>query len=158
MTILVRRAERSDIPTLHQLISALADFESLPAPDTAARSRFEKDGWPPDGEQPRFSAWLVERQQPDSTAAAIGYVITFETYSSFLAKPTLYLEDLFILPEHRRTGAGNVVFDHLLREANRIGAGRIEWVVLDWNTGAQQFYQQLGAKHLKEWQSYRLEI
>ena len=158
MSISIRRAELSDLPSLNRLILALADFESLPRPDSEAKARFEEHGWPRDGQAPRFSAWLVEEVGEQTSPNAIGYAITFQTYSSFLAKPTLYLEDLFILPEYRRLGAGNIVFEHLQKEASQIGAGRIDWVVLDWNTGAQEFYQKMGAKYLKEWQCYRIEI
>ncbi len=158
MPISIRQAELSDIPVLKRLIEALADFESLPSPDSEAQARFEKDGWPRDGKAPMFSAWLVELVEESVSTHAIGYAITFKTYSSFLAKPTLYLEDLFILPEYRRSGAGKAVFEHLHEEANLIGAGRIDWVVLDWNSGAQRFYQKLGAKYLKEWHCYRLNL
>ena len=158
MSIAIRRAELSDLPSLKMLIRALADFEVLPPPDEDAQLRFEQDGWPVDGSNPKFCAWLIEQNKRNSIPCVIGYAITFQTYSSFLAKPTLFLEDLFILPEYRKLGAGRAVFDHLLNEASLIGAGRIDWVVLNWNTGAQEFYQKLGAKYLSEWHCYRLEI
>ena len=157
MTVMVRHAGREDAPTLLGLITALADFEQLDPPDAGARARLLQDGWPEEGGKPRFSAWLAEvESETEAGKQAVGYAITFETYSSFLALPTLYLEDLFILPDYRRQSVGSTLIRHLVREAWETGCGRMEWVVLDWNTGAQQFYQRLGASHLTEWQTYRL--
>jgi ABC-type dipeptide/oligopeptide/nickel transport system permease component len=90
------------------------------------------------------------------TIINLGYAITFETYSSFLALPTLYLEDLFVIPEARGSGAGRAAFRHLAAEALRRGCGRMEWAVLDWNALAIGFYERLGAQRLSEWYTYRL--
>ncbi len=157
MSVTIRRAERADFPALFQLIIALAGFEELAPPDSAAQARMLRDGWPDDGSRPRFEAWLAEVVE-EGNVHAVGYAITFETYSSFLARPTLYLEDLFILPTHRRLKIGQTLLQTLVAEAEKRGCGRMEWVVLDWNTGAQEFYRRLGAKHLTEWHSYRLLI
>jgi GNAT superfamily N-acetyltransferase len=86
----------------------------------------------------------------------VAYAITCETYSSFLALPTLYLEDIFVLPHARRGGVGRRLFRYLAGEALRRGCGRMEWVVLDWNQLAIDFYEQLGARRLAEWYTYRL--
>jgi len=158
MNVRVRRAQRSDAETLLQLVNALAEYEKLDPPTHAAQQRLIRDGWPDSGEA-RFSAWIAEGL--DSTggqASPLGYAITFFTYSSFLARPTLYIEDIFILPEHRRSGAGTVLFKAITTAAKEAGCGRVEWVVLSWNTMAQQFYNKLGAKHLNDWQYYRLEL
>ena len=88
----------------------------------------------------------------------VGYAIVFETYSSFLALPTLYLEDIFVLSEYRRHGIGLKLFRYCCAEARRRGCGRMEWVVLDWNKSAIRFYNRLGAKRMKEWQLYRLHL
>jgi GNAT superfamily N-acetyltransferase len=157
VTVTIRRAERADFPALFQLIVALADFEALPPPDAEAQARLLHDGWPEDGTPPRFEVRLAE-VTADGTTQAVGYAITFETYSSFLARPTLYLEDLFILPSHRRLKIGKTMLDTLVAEATRRGCGRLEWVVLDWNTEAQRFYDRFGAKHLTEWQTYRVVL
>lgn len=150
MNITVRRAERADAETLMRLIRALAEFEELPPPAPDAEQRLVEDGWPESG-NPRFHAWIAEA---DGTTAA--YAITFFTYSSFLAHPTLYLEDLFVLPEFRRAGVATKMMSRLHDEAVETGCGRMEWVVLDWNENAQRFYEGLGAKRLHEWQTYRL--
>ncbi len=158
MTIRVRKAQRSDFGALITLVRALADYEKLDPPTEAAQARLLRDGWPDDGPA-RFTAWLAEDIAPATGAiTAVGYSITFFTYSSFLARPTLYIEDIFVLPDRRRDGAGSALFQTLMEEAKQAGCGRIEWVVLDWNTMAQQFYRKLGAKHLDDWQCYRLAL
>jgi GNAT superfamily N-acetyltransferase len=86
----------------------------------------------------------------------VGYALVFETYSTFLARPTLYLEDLFVRPEARRRGAGTALLQFLAREAIRRGCGRMEWSVLDWNELAQGVYRKLGAQQLEEWRLCRI--
>ncbi len=157
--VTVKRAERENLPTLLRLIEALADFEKLAPPDSGARQRLEQHGWPENGQKPLFTAWLAYRhdaQTGDATPAA--YAITFLTYSSFLCRPTFYIEDIFVLPDFRRHGIGTFFMEHLKREAETQQCGRMEWVVLDWNTDAQVFYQKFGAQHLSEWQCYRLRL
>lgn len=146
--ILVRAAEPADGDTLLTLIDALADYESLPRPDAAARRRLVDHAFGPDR---YFWALVAERGgQP------VGYALYFFTYSSFLAQPTLYLEDIFVLPEHRGAGAGKALMRRLFQEAVAKDCGRMEWQVLDWNEPSIAFYQRLGAQHQKEWLPYRL--
>lgn len=145
--IQVRRARRADGPELLRLIDALADYEKLKKPTRAARARLLADAF---GARPRFEALLAFEG-----GVAVGYAIVFETYSSFLAKPTLYLEDLFVLPDHRGRKIGLRLIRHCRAEARRRGCGRMEWTVLDWNRLAIDFYERLGAKHMKEWLLYR---
>jgi GNAT superfamily N-acetyltransferase len=146
--IQIRRAESQDADTLFALICALAQYEHLEPPDAAARERLDADGF---GARPRFEAYLAEI---DGVAA--GYAIVFETYSTFLARPTLFLEDLFVRPEARRRGAGRALLRHLAAEAVARGCGRMEWLVLDWNELAQGAYRKLGALQLDEWRLCRL--
>jgi len=100
----------------------------------------------------RSSAFLASVDGRD-----VGYAIIYETYSSFLALPTLYLEDIFVLPDARGAKVGLALFLHVAGLARDRGCGRMDWTVLDWNTLAQDFYDKLGARHLKEWQLYRLD-
>jgi GNAT superfamily N-acetyltransferase len=100
---------------------------------------------------PRFEAFLASIDGRD-----VGYAIIYETYSSFLALPTLYLEDIFVLPEARSRKAGLALFLHIAALARTRGCGRMDWTVLDWNTLAQDFYHRLGASRLQEWQLFRL--
>jgi GNAT superfamily N-acetyltransferase len=147
-SVAVRRATREDAETLLDLVDALADYEELSRPTADARARLVAHGF---GERPRFEVFLAF-----VGAKAVGYTISFETYSSFLALPTFYLEDLFVLPDHRKIGAGYALFMNCVREAQARGCGRMEWQVLDWNQLAIGFYERLGAKHMREWLPYRL--
>lgn len=144
----VRRARPEEGPVLLELIRGLAEYEKLEPPDEAAAQRLLRDIF---GEKPRLEAWLAF---VDGEAA--GYALVFETYSSFLALPTLYLEDIFVKPEFRGRGAGKALFLRLVEEAERRGCGRMEWVVLDWNRTALEFYERFGAERLKEWITMRL--
>jgi len=154
---MIRRAEIEDCDTLIGLIEALASYEELEPPSMDARLRLRSDGWPLDGSNAKFTAWLVETEQ-DGHRIAVGYAITFPTYSTFLARPTLYLEDIFVLPDYRRGQFGSTLMEHLLQIAGNEGCGRMEWVVLDWNTSAQTFYAKFNAAQLKEWLHYRITL
>ncbi len=146
--IAVRNAVPSDADTLLRLVQSLAEYEKLPPPDPQAQNRLIRDTF---STPPRIQAFLAEWE-----GTAAGYALFFETYSSFLALPTLYLEDIFVLPEYRNRKIGAELFLATVREAHARGCGRMEWAVLDWNRLALDFYQKMGARHLKEWQLFRL--
>ncbi len=146
----IRPLRRSDGPAFLKLIDALADFEHLRRPDRAARRRLLRDAF---GRRRKFDAFLLHADR-----TPVGYAILFETYSSFLARPTLFLEDIFILPACRSRGYGRRLFMHCLKQAQRRGCGRMEWIVLDWNKGAMRFYERLGAHAMKEWRLYRITL
>ena len=146
----IRRAERADAPALLGLIVALAEFEKLPPPDAAAQARLIEHGF---GASPRYEAYLAE---VDGAVGPVGYAFVFETYSTFLARPTLYLEDLFVLPEYRGQGVGGGLLRHCVGLAHARGCGRMEWTCLDWNTRAQAVYEKMGAKRMSEWYLYRM--
>ncbi|HLH21965.1 MAG TPA: GNAT family N-acetyltransferase [Chloroflexota bacterium] len=144
----VRPLAPGDLPALLALIDALADYEHLPRPDAAARARLARDAT---AAPPRFQALLAELG-----GRVVGYALYFETYSTFLALPTLYLEDLFVLPEARRHGAGSALFRACAREAVQRGCGRMEWQVLTWNQLALDFYARFAAAPLDDWRPHRL--
>lgn len=146
--VVVRPAAAADGEVWLELVDALADYEKLDRPSPEARQRLLADAF---GPRPRIQVYIGEL---DGRPAA--YAITLETYSSFLALPTLYLEDLFVVPEARKHGLGRAMIRLLAGEAVRRGCGRMEWVVLDWNRLAIDFYERLGARHLKDWYIYRL--
>lgn len=147
----LRRAERRDAADLLRLICALAEFEKLDPPDADAQQRLTEDAF---GEHPRFESWLAFA---DANKEPVGYAIILETYSSFLARPTLYLEDIFVLPEFRGRGIGTAFLRHCISLAHERGCGRMEWTCLGWNTRAQTVYEQkLGAQRMSEWLLYRL--
>jgi GNAT superfamily N-acetyltransferase len=148
MTIHLRPATEADGATFLGLVRKLADYEKLEPPSREAEQRLLRDAF---GKKPRIEVLIAEQD-----GKALGYAIFFETYSSFLALPTLYLEDLFVVTEARGAGTGRALMRWLAREAIRRGCGRFEWQVLDWNRLAIDFYERLGAEHLAEWQTYRL--
>lgn len=144
----IRKATRQDADTVLALVDALAEYEKLTPPDAAAKQRLINDMT---GERPRFDAYLAELD-----GQTVGYAFVLETYSSFLALPSLYLEDLFVLPEYRGRKVGYDLVTAMIAEAHRRGCGRLEWMVLDWNRLAIDFYEKLGATYMKEWHLYRL--
>jgi GNAT superfamily N-acetyltransferase len=146
----VRRAVADDAQAILSLVDGLADYEKLERPDAGARERLIRDLF---GPKPRLDCWLAFLD-----GYPVGYAFTFETYSSFLALPTLYLEDLFVLGEYRGRKAGYALFQAVHEEAKRRGCGRLEWTVLDWNQLAMDFYDRLGARWMKEWRLYRLTL
>jgi GNAT superfamily N-acetyltransferase len=148
LEILIRPAVSSDGETLLRLIDALADYEKLPKPDIAAQERLLRDAF---GERKRIEVFLAE-----VAGKPVAYAIVFETYSSFLSPPTLYLEDVFVLSEYRGRRVGHHLFVYCVSEAYRRGCGRMEWAVLDWNRLAIDFYERAGARQLKGWLYYRL--
>ena len=147
----LRRATRADATALLQLICALAEFENLEPPDVEAQQRLLEDAF---GEHPRIETWLAF---VEGRTEAVGYAIVLETYSSFLARATLYLEDVFVLPEFRNQGIGSAFLRHCVTLAHERGCGRMEWTCLDWNARAQRVYEdKLGAQRMSEWYLYRL--
>jgi GNAT superfamily N-acetyltransferase len=149
-TPVVRKAVREDEPAILALVDALADYEKLPRPSSDARNRLIHDLF---GPKPRIECFLVFMD-----GYPVGYAILLETYSSFLALPTLYLEDLFVIEEYRKRRAGRALFEAALAEAKNRGCGRMEWTVLDWNQLAIDFYRKSGAQHMAEWQLYRITL
>jgi GNAT superfamily N-acetyltransferase len=150
MGCVVRKAVASDETAVAALVDALADYENLARPSPEARARLVHDLF---GPKPRIECFLAFMD-----GYPVGYAILLETYSSFLALPTLYLEDLFVIEEYRRRGAGRALFLSALEEGKRRGCGRMEWTVLDWNELAIDFYRKLGARHMAEWQLFRIPL
>lgn len=134
-----------------RLVVGLAEYEKLPPPDVTAQARLIEDAL---GEKPRIEVWLAF---VNDDAAPCGYLILVETYSSFLALPTLYIEDVFVLPEQRKRGVGGALLKKAVSLAHERGYGRVEWTALDWNVNAQRVYEQrMGAKRMSEWFLYRM--
>jgi len=143
----IRAAMPEDASSFVALVQALADYESLPAPDEAAKQRLIDDAF---GDPPKYELRVAELE-----GDVVAYAAIFETYSTFLAKPSLYLEDLFVHPDARRRGVATAMMAHLEQLARDRGCGRFEWSVLDWNTGAQDFYKGLGAEIKDDWKLVR---
>ena len=150
MAIQIRRAVPDDGPAYISLVRALADFEKLDPPDAAACQRLLDDAF---CDPPLYRLWVAELD-----GEVVCYAVTFPTYSTFLAKPTLWLEDIFVHPNARRRGVATAVLAHLRSEAEATGCGRMEWSVLDWNTGALTLYERIGATLLHDWRICRLVL
>lgn len=146
----IRAATREDLPSVVGLVRELAALEKLEGPDDAAEERFARDF-----EQGRYELLVVTRGAGDPQI--VGYALFVTTYSTFLARPSLYLEDVYVQPASRSRGIGRAVLERLASLAALRGCGRFEWTVLDWNVRAQAFYRELGARVLPEWQLCRLE-
>ena len=129
------------------LIDKLAEFEKLLPPNEEAKKRLRRDCL---SENPRYQAFIGK-----IGGKSVSYIIYFLTYSSFLALPTLFLEDLFVLEEYRRHGLGNKMLELVKEIAKSEGCGRIEFTVLKWNKSAQRFYEENKATRL-EWFLYRI--
>lgn len=149
MRIIALTPERFD--EFVDLINALATYEKLSSPSPEAVARLREHAF---GQLPKYQAYLAVTD--DGTA--VGYAICLETYSSFLAKPTMYLEDLFVLEGHRTSGAGGLLFETVKRQAVDSGCGRLDWQVLDWNMLARDFYAKRNATWMNEWLLYRITL
>lgn len=144
----IRPGTARDVPTILALIRGLADYERLRHECRATAAGVRRHGF---GRRPYFETLIARRG-----GRPVGFALYFFTFSTFLAKPTLYLEDLFVLPEERGQGAGRALLAALARIAVRRGCGRLEWAVLDWNRPAIGFYKRLGARFRREWILTRL--
>jgi GNAT superfamily N-acetyltransferase len=147
-TLSIRRATARDAALILKLIRGLAEYERLAHQMEATVGQIRRHGF---GRRRYFEALICRRGR-----TAIGFALYFFTYSTFVGRPTLYLEDLFVLPEERGRGAGKALLAALARIAVRRGCGRLEWAVLDWNEKAFRFYRRLGAKPAKQWVLTRL--
>ncbi len=141
------RVDRKNIEEFLRLVQEFADFERLEGPNEAARLRLKRDLI---ADPPMAEAFLAVLD-----GKAIGFATVYFTYSTFLAKPTLFLEDIFVLEEHRKRGIGSKLFSFCVQEAKRRGCGRMEWTALDWNVGAHSFYERMGGKKIP-WVTFRL--
>ena len=146
--VTLRAATVQDVPTILRCIRALAEYERLADKVVATEELLREALF---GERP--AAEVVLAFDGDSVA---GFALWFRSFSTFLARPGIYLEDLFVFPEYRRRGLGRRLLAHLAHTAVERGYGRVEWAVLDWNKDAMRFYKSLGAAPIDEWTICRL--
>ena len=140
---LIRAATPADVPDLLRLIKGLAEYEKLAHMAVGTEPQLHAALF---GARPAAEALMAERG-----GRAVGFALFFTTFSTFLCKPGLYLEDVFVEPGHRGAGIGKALLRKLAQLAAERGCGRLEWRVLDWNEPSIRFYQSLGASLLKEW-------
>jgi GNAT superfamily N-acetyltransferase len=145
----LRAATPADVPIILRCIRGLAEYEHLLHECGATEALLQESLF---GE--RKGAEVTLAFAADGTPA--GFALWFQSYSTFLARPGLYLEDLFVFPEFRGHGLGRTLLASLARTAMERGYGRVEWAVLDWNEDAIGFYRSLGAVPMDEWTTFRL--
>ena len=137
-----------DVPVILELIRALATYERAPNEVTATEEGLRDVLF---GAKPAAEVLLAFENE-----TAVGFAVFFHNFSTWLGLPGIYLEDLFVKPEHRGKGYGRALLIDLAKIARGRGCGRLEWAVLDWNEPAIQFYRKLGAKPMDEWTVFRL--
>ena len=148
MATTIRPATRGDIPRILDFIRALAAYEREPQAVTATEADLERDGfWP----NPFYFCLFAEH---DGQAA--GFALFFFSYSTWLGRPGLYLEDIFVEPELRGRGIGKALLERVAAIAVEKGCPRLQWEVLDWNAPAIEFYRAMGAEFLDEWRNVRV--
>jgi GNAT superfamily N-acetyltransferase len=146
----LRAAQPQDVPVIYELIGELADYERLRPEmvgkiDDLRRHLFE---------EPRFANALIAEWDN----AAAGFALYFFNYSTFLCRPGLYLEDLFVRPAYRGRAIGHALLSELERRARELECGRLEWAVLNWNESAIDFYRRFGAYPKDGWTIYRKDL
>jgi GNAT superfamily N-acetyltransferase len=148
MATTIRTATRADLAQILVFIKALAAYEREPDAVKATEADLLRDGF---GPQPYFHCLMAEQDgQP------AGFALYFFNYSTWVGRPGLYLEDIFVLPEHRGQGIGKALLARVAAIALEKGCKRLQWEVLDWNTPAIEFYRAMGAEFLDEWRNVRL--
>jgi GNAT superfamily N-acetyltransferase len=146
--LILRFAEPADSNVLFDLIKALAEYEKLSHAVTGNALALEEHLF--------GSPQYIEAIIAEYAGQAVGFALFFSNYSTFLTKPGIYLEDLFVLPEYRRRGIGKALLSKLAQIAVERNCGRLEWSVLDWNESAQAFYRRMGATILEDWRICRV--
>lgn len=144
----LRKAERNDIGWIFKCIKGLADYENMSDDVVATEELLEE--------------WIFDKKKaevliPEVDGEKIGFMLYFYNFSTFQGRAGIYLEDLFIFPEFRNKGYGREALKQLAKIAVEEGCGRLDWICLDWNKPAIEFYESMNAEALPEWVIYRLE-
>lgn len=146
--LVIRFAQSSDVKTILELIKELAEYEKLSDRVIATEEKLERSIF---GNE-KFVEILLAEVNNES----VGYALFFKNYSTFLGKPGIYLEDLFVKPSYRGKGIGKALLSKIISIAKERNYGRVEFSVLDWNLSAIDFYKKMGAEPLEEWKVFRL--
>lgn len=146
----IRKAVATDVPLIRSLIEGIAEYEKLSHEVETTDQKLIDTLF---GE-PTYAEVLLAYESD----TPVGFALFFYNYSTFRAKPGIYLEDLFIQPEHRGKGYGKALLQHLINLAKERNCGRVEWCVLDWNTPAIDFYKRMGAVAMDEWTTFRITL
>ncbi|MDQ1468731.1 MAG: hypothetical protein QOJ99_211 [Bryobacterales bacterium] len=151
--IQIARATAADVPVILELIRGLAEYEKLSHLVAATEDQLRNTLF---GPHPAAEVLLARSGANREQSECVGFALFFSNYSTFLAKPGIYLEDLFVKPHARGHGIGLALLKELAGIAVERGCGRVEWSVLDWNEPSIGFYKKLGAVPLDEWTIFRL--
>lgn len=146
--LVIRETSKEDIPLIYKLIRELAVYEKLSDTVTADEKLLEKNMF---GKN-RYAYVVIAEYE----GKAAGQALYFYNFSTFKGKPGIYLEDLYVRPEYRNKGIGKALLNYLIELAKENDCGRVEWVVLDWNESAINFYKSLGAEPMNDWIVFRL--
>jgi GNAT superfamily N-acetyltransferase len=149
-SIFIRPATENDVPQILDFIQQLAEYEKLTHIVMATEELLRETLFGPRPAAEVLLAFLAEEEMP------VGFALFFTNYSTFLARPGLYLEDLFVAPQYRGRGAGKALLKALARLAKERGYGRFEWSCLDWNEPSICFYKSMGAIMMDEWKIFRV--
>ncbi|MDD4126875.1 MAG: GNAT family N-acetyltransferase [Methanomicrobium sp.] len=146
--VVIKKLTEDNFSEFVNLIEKLAGYEKLKSPDEDAKIRLFNDAF---SDNPKYEAYIAY-----INGSPAGYITFYFTYSTFLAKSTLYLEDIFVLEEYRKQGVGRKLFDFCRSVAKSRGCGRMDWTVLTWNEPSIKFYENQGAER-QDWYLYRLD-
>jgi GNAT superfamily N-acetyltransferase len=152
ISVRIVEADEADVLVILEMIRGLAEYEKLAHMVAATEIQLRETLFGPKPGAEVLLAFLGS----ELNAECVGFALFFPNYSTFLAKPGIYLEDLFVKPHARGKGAGVALLKELARIALRRGCGRIEWAVLDWNEPSVAFYKKLAAVPMDEWTTFRL--
>lgn len=148
MARVIRAATSDDVPTIAALIRELAEYERLSDQVVLRESDLQRFLF---GERPCVEVLIAHER-----GSVVGFAVFFQNFSTFLGRPGIYLEDLFVRPAHRGKGHGKQLLLEVARIAVERGCGRLEWAVLDWNTPAMDFYRSFGAVPIPDWTIFRV--
>jgi len=146
--IVIKKAKRENIKDILKLIKGLAEYEKLSQQVVATEAILEKEIF----DEENAKVILAFEEQ-----TVVGFALYFYNFSTFKGRKGLYLEDLYVLPRYRNLGIGDSLFNYLIKEAKEQKCGRMEWVCLNWNESAKDFYKRKNAKPLSDWIVYRLD-
>lgn len=148
MNLIIRKATNQDVSDILELIQHLADFENEPNAVEVTKEELLQDGF---GENPLYKVFIAEVD-----GAVVGMALYYYRYSTWKGK-TIHLEDLIVRAEMRKKGIGGALYEAVMQQAHKEGVRRVEWVVLDWNTPARDFYIASGAQILEGWETVQMD-
>ncbi|MBM3292210.1 GNAT family N-acetyltransferase [Candidatus Bathyarchaeota archaeon] len=150
----IREAKENDIDIVFEMVKKLAKYEKLLDTFEATKEQYIRYGW---GKESIFKILIAELNNLVESKV-VGIALFYYTFSTFTGRPTLWLEDIFVLEEYRGKGIGTDILKQLAQTALEKGCGRMEWTVLDWNKPSWDFYINLGAKPMSDWTTFRLTV